>query len=103
MNIQELIRRCYEEYLKNGFFNFWDRQFRISGDLAELGLVTTEISEGLECIRKEDYEHLGEELADIIIRVVNFANRKDIDIESELIKKIFKNSKREYKHGKANI
>jgi len=101
--LEQIIKDCFEEYDKNGFYDYWQKGDPIKSDLAEIGLFTTEISEGLEDIRKGNYKHLGEELSDIIIRVINFATRKDISIEKELIKKIKKNSKREFKHGKKNI
>ena len=101
MKISKLKWKIYEEYKRNGFEDYFSRG--VLGDLAECGLINTEVSEALEHIRKGDYEHLGEELADIIIRTINFSMRKHIDIEQELRKKILVNSKREYKHGNRNI
>ena len=103
MKISKLKEKIYEEYKRIGFEDYFNKGNLVLGDLAELGLVTTEISEGLECIRKGNKEHLGEELADIIIRTINFSTRKHIDIEMELRKKILINSKREYKHGNQNV
>jgi NTP pyrophosphatase (non-canonical NTP hydrolase) len=58
-----------------------------------------------DCDFKEDYElkakgTFEEELADIMIRVMDLAAYKDIDLESHIKAKMRYNSLREYKHGK---
>lgn len=50
-----------------------------------------------ECRVKNSFE---DELADIIIRVLDLAAYKNIDIESHVKAKIRYNSLRQYKHGK---
>jgi hypothetical protein len=105
--IQEFV---YIEYRKNGYLDEWtvhpfegnysktQRKF----DIAELGLIVTEISESIEEIRKKDYQFydLGIECADIIIRVLNFMSRKNLNAESFIKLKHKQNMKREKLHGK---
>ena len=42
-------------------------------------------------------EHLGEELADVAIYLLGLSEILGIDLEDEIQKKVYKNSKREYK------
>ena len=44
--------------------------------------------------KKED---LGEELADVAIYLLGLSEILKIDLEDEILKKVYKNSKREYK------
>ena len=108
MNITELQELVFQEYIKNGYAERWTKEyfeahpleFDLLIDLAEVGLINTEVSELLEDIRQNKKEKYGEECSDIIIRVLNFCNRKGIDLEPHLLKKHAKNQEREYLHGK---
>ena len=55
-----------------------------------------EVSEAYEAWRKKK-EDLGEELADVAIYLLGLSEILKIDLEDEIIKKVYKNSKREYK------
>jgi len=93
----------FEEYKKNGYLEEWsnpDVLTQAKIDIAELGLVVTEFAEAMEECRNIDNEKLGYELADILIRVLNFASRKKIDVESHVIKKHQMNLKRGKLHGR---
>lgn len=109
MDFEDIRIMVYREYIKNGYNNSWtsnigdmlvDKFIQLRFDIAEVGLITTEVSEALEDIREDKISELGVELADIIIRTLNFASRKGIDIESEIIKKHHINLNREKLHGK---
>ena len=113
MKINELQKIVYEEYKNNGYLDMWSTedappknysQAQRLMDLAEVGLFNTEVSEALEVIREYSYpmilDKLGEELSDIIIRVLNFASRKGIDVEPHLILKHEANLERGERHGK---
>ena len=65
-----------------------------------IALMHSELSEALEAIRQNEWENVAEELADLLIRVMDFCEAKDIDLETEIIKKIEKNKTRPYKHNK---
>jgi len=108
-DIQDLV---YQEYQKNGYERMWNlsgylhlktmnRQTKAIYDIAELSLIASEIYEAIEAIRENRKNFVyAEELADIVIRTLNFASRKDIDIEEEILKKHDKNMKRGKLHGK---
>jgi len=106
--IQELV---FEEYTKNGYLEMWTKCYphlyseeQKIADLAEVGLINTEVSEALDAIREYGYpmlrDKLGEELSDIIIRALNFASRKGIDIEPYILSKHELNLERGERHGK---
>ena len=66
-----------------------------------LALIHSEASEALEADRNDaPKEHYAEELADIVIRVLDHAEEEDIDLEQAISSKMRQNEQREYKHGK---
>lgn len=101
VSLDDIQTIVYREYIEHEYFQMWSNADKI-GDIAEVGLINTEISEALEEIRNKNtnIEHLSEELADIIIRVLNFASRKNINLQKAILKKNFKNMKRDIKHGR---
>ena len=112
MNLKEIQSLVYQEYIKNGYLDMWTfdtnpntySKIQRIFDLAEIGLWNTETAETQEDTRKHGYplllEKWGEECADVIIRVLNFASRKGIDVESEILNKHQKNLERGKNHGK---
>lgn len=72
--------------------------FRNDGEA--IALMHSELSEALEALRKENRENLAEELADCVIRILDYCGGNNIDLEKVLIEKIAKNMDRPYKHGK---
>jgi len=114
MELKEIQEFVFREYQKNGYLDMWtvklystkqekEQQQKIN-DVAELGLIVTEISEAIEIIRKkdnEDIEKLAEECSDIIIRALNFMSRKGLDATSNICHKANYNLSRGNLHGKA--
>ncbi len=125
MDIKTIQSLVYREYKKNEYEYMWNledlrmllreiskysieyfkgnqfKQLLTIADVAEIGLINTEVSELLEDVRKDrSIEKQAEELADITIRVMNYCNRKGIDLESAILKKHEKNMGRESLHGK---
>jgi NTP pyrophosphatase (non-canonical NTP hydrolase) len=119
--INQLAKEVHENAKAKGFF---DKEKNIGEMLA---LIHSEVSEALEADRKNKYcmvdgewlfnslksegdftdvykdwvkGSFEEELADIIIRVMDLAAFKGIDLESHIKAKMRYNSLREYKHGK---
>ena len=76
---------------------FWDEP-RNMGEM--LMLVTTELAEAMEAYRIQDSENFNEEIADTFIRLFDLCGGLNIDIEKEIKKKMSRNKKRPYKHGK---
>ena len=101
MEINKLQEILYEEYCKNGYKDMWNSSGKVA-DIAELGLIVTEISEAMEEVRNKntDMNHVEMECADILIRVINFMTRKGLSAEKGLLSCIQKNEKREKLHGK---
>jgi len=109
-SFNELQRLVYEEYKKNGYLHKWFTASQKLGhglqfitDLAELGLVNTEVSEALEEIRNLDYEKVAKECAGIIIRVMNFCSRHNIQLEYYILAENQRNLKRKPLHNRKAI
>lgn len=63
--------------------------------------INSEVSEASEAARDNNTLGLSEELADIFIRLVNTAEVMGVDLETEVEKKMAKNEKRPYRHGRS--
>lgn len=74
----------------------WDDPRRIPTVLA---LIHSEVSEALEGFRKGDRENVAEELADVLIRVLDATGGLGIAIDEEVEAKLLRNAKRGYRHG----
>jgi len=93
-DLKHYTKLCHRIAKKKGF---WDKK-RNLGEM--LMLVVTEIGEAMESYRVSDKENFNEEIADAFIRLFDLCGGLDIDIEKEILKKMEKNKKRPYKHGK---
>lgn len=102
MEFEEIRKLVYTEYVKNGYLDKWTvpEEYQEVYNLAEVGLFHTEAAESQEAVRKTNYENLGEECADVVIRVMNFCSRVNIDLEKAILDKHEKNLKRGKLHGK---
>lgn len=80
MNIKELAELQWKWVEKMEWHN--------KRPLEYCGLIASEVGEAVnECRGEEPTEKLGSELADIILRTIDFAEECNINIEEELIKK----------------
>lgn len=93
MNLKEWQKKIHQNAKKHGW---WDSERPIPETLC---LIHSEVSEALEAYRKDDMNNFKEELADIVIRVLDAAGGYKIDLESEIRKKHEINKKRSYRHG----
>lgn len=100
-SIREVQREHFKISTLKGYTDNWNKAGRF-GDIVELGLIVTEVSEAMEVMRKHkiNRDKLSEECADIIIRTMNFMSRKGLDLDIALWLKNVKNMKRGYLHGK---
>lgn len=67
-------------------------------NVCKLFLMVSELSEALEGMR--DGGNYGEELADVVIRAFENAEKNNVAIGDEIIRKMAVNDNRAYKHGR---
>lgn len=96
------IMRAYQIAKDHG----WHDTPRTDGEV--LALIHCEISEGLQALRQgnppdhhcPDFSSIEIELADTIIRIMDYAGEKKLDIAGAIIAKMDFNRTRPYKHGR---
>jgi len=87
MTINEIAEQNYLWVEKMGWHN--------KTTLEALALVASEVGEAInECRNDKPTDAFGEELADIVLRVLDIAHWHDIDMEQELKAKMAKNESR---------
>lgn len=109
MNDKKTITQWQKEVHQNAVAHGWWENPRTEGEL--LMLIVSEASEAFEEIRNnkgvnETYyseggkmEGVPSELADIVIRVMDFCEYYGIDLEKAIAEKHAFNKNRPYKHG----
>ena len=81
---------------KEIYQNKVDKGFNVTDVNKEFCLTYGEVAEAYEAWKKKK-EDLGEELADVAIYLLGLSEILGIDLEDEIQKKVYKNSKREHK------
>lgn len=66
----------------------------------KLMLIVSECSEALSTLRDDDREHEAEEVADILIRVLDYAAWRGISLDREVAAKMERNAIRPRLHGR---
>lgn len=92
-SINQLCQEAFETAKSKG----WHDEPRETGTL--LALIHSEVSEALEADRKGDQEGFEEELADVVIRILDLCGSRNIDLEDAILTKMERNKGRSYKHG----
>lgn len=96
MTIREAQRICNEVAVEHG----WWQADRNDGEA--IALMHSELSEALEELRSPegiDWGLVAEELADTVIRIMDYCGGRGLDLEDAIAKKIEINRKRPYRHG----
>jgi NTP pyrophosphatase (non-canonical NTP hydrolase) len=81
---------------KEVYQNKVDKSFNITDIPMEFCLIHEEVAEAYRAYRKK-LPDFGEEIADVVIYLLGLSEMMDIDLEEEILKKVEKNRKREYK------
>lgn len=92
--LSELVKDIHQNAVKHG----WWEEERSFGEI--IALCHSELSEALEEYRKGNQP---DELADCIIRILDYCGYADIDIEKAIKIKHEYNKTRPYKHGGKKI
>lgn len=69
-------------------------------DAMRIALMHSELSETLLGMCLGDHSNVAEELADTVIRILDFCGYKGINITQEILNKMETNKERPYKHDK---
>ena len=96
MEIAEMQQEAYETAKEKGW---WDDPREVGTLIA---LMHSELSEALEAVRHgnlDGKDGVGEEFADVLIRIGDACAHLGIDLEEEVKKKMAYNRGRSYKHG----
>ncbi len=72
---------------------------RVMFRLTKLALIGSEVGEAVEAVRNNDRAQLGEELADIVMRVADLADIAGLNLGAEIKRKMEINKSRPYEHG----
>lgn len=88
MELSKVQKRVIENKINHGF--------NITDICKEFCLLYGEVGEAYEAYRKKK-DNLGEELADVAIYLMGIAELLNIDLGSEISKKLEINEKRKYK------
>ncbi|MFZ2190365.1 MAG: MazG-like family protein [Candidatus Magasanikiibacteriota bacterium] len=84
-----------KDYQKQIFQNKLDKGFNITDIYREFCSLHEELTEACIAYQKRSND-VGEELADVAIYLLSLAEILQIDLESEIVKKVAKNKNRQY-------
>lgn len=106
---QECMKSCYNTAVSKGWWGHVGGTPLVMA--SKISLMHSELSELLEVVRNGDgwsektpeFKKSEEELADLVIRVMDFAQHYNIRLPEAIIAKMEFNKDRPYKHGGKTI
>ena len=97
---EAMSKSVYETATEKG----WHETDRTDGEF--IALMHSELSEGLEALRKDnqsdkltDFTGIEEELADVIIRIMDYSQHRGLAVGGALVAKAAFNKTRSHRHG----
>lgn len=111
LGMAALVTEAYDNAKEHGFHKIYDelianvpreelQAMRRTILLAKLALITSEVGEAVSALQHDDETAFAEEVADIVIRVLDLCGAESIDLGGEVLNKMRTNRARPYLHGK---
>ena len=99
MRFNPLVKEAYKQAFDNGFYDYGLVQDNVKTILIKLLLINGEVAEATEVLRKDQgVERLHEELADIMIRLLDLMGYVQMDVDTYIQTKMDYNKTRPYRH-----
>lgn len=100
VSLNELAGKIRSINIENGWnvldVEEWGNTYKVPAILA---LIHSEVSEGLEAFRRDDCENFLEEMADVVIRVLDCVGGLTEDFDAVVSAKLERNKRRGFRHG----
>ena len=111
LHLRHLVDEAYDNATEHGFTKVFEdlmatapveqrQAMRRTILLAKLALISSEVGEAVRALQHNDEPGFAEEVADVVIRVLDLCGYAHISLGDEVIQKMKVNRKRPYLHEK---